>query len=390
MAKKQKMWTDEEIELLKSNSTKDYTTLMSLFPDRSLKSIKHKITNMKLLRKIYYERYTDVEDSILIENSYLTVSEIQKLLPSRTVESIIQRYNYLGMEWNKTWEFWTDDELLILETYDKLEELKRHLPQKTENSIIIKANKIGKYLRNWTDNELTILKNNYGQLQVSEFIHLLPNRNEQSVYSKANELGLKGLMGKYEIKDDQIIELFDNGMYPSQISRELGITHNTVAFRLRRNGINFEPYVLSGDKNYNWKGGISQLSTYLRDKIRQWKNDSMINSNFKCVISGKRFDQIHHLIGFDSILRETLELTDLPLYSKVNEYTEEELNVLKETCIELHQRYPLGVCLTKENHSDFHNAYGYGNNTPEQFYEFYKIKTGKTFLHSNNEEVLCV
>jgi REP element-mobilizing transposase RayT len=120
------------------------------------------------------------------------------------------------------------------------------------------------------------------------------------------------------------------------------------------------------------KGGISPLSNYLRNHIYQWKFESMKSCGFKCVITGKKFDNIHHLYGFNTILQEVLNETNIKLYSQILDYTEEELETLTNRVIAKHYEYPLGACLTKEIHDIFHSIYGKGDNTPEQFYEFSK------------------
>lgn len=126
----------------------------------------------------------------------------------------------------------------------------------------------------------------------------------------------------------------------------------------------------SGENHWNWNGGVSEITMYLRDKLTDWKKYSMKVCNYKCVITGKRFDDIHHLYGFDQIFQEVFQETGLPIKQQIKDYTQEELNILSQKCIELHSKYQLGVCLTKGIHELFHKEYGYGQNTPEQFYEF--------------------
>ena len=131
---------------------------------------------------------------------------------------------------------------------------------------------------------------------------------------------------------------------------------------------------LSKENNAMWKGGVTPLHNYLRDKITQWKKDSLKNANYRCDITGIKDSSliIHHLHNFSDILKETLELLDLPIYDSVNKYTEKELDNITNKCIELHYKYGLGVCLCEKEHKLFHAIYGVVNNTKEQYEEFKK------------------
>lgn len=56
------------------------------------------------------------------------------------------------------------------------------------------------------------------------------------------------------------------------------------------------------------------------------------------------------------------------------DYTTEEINSLTEKCLELHNKYGLGVCLSKEEHDRFHSIYGYGNNTQDEYEEYKNMR----------------
>jgi len=143
----------------------------------------------------------------------------------------------------------------------------------------------------------------------------------------------------------------------------------------------------SGVNNHMWKGGISTVYEYLRRKIIQWKKDSMKDCNYKCVLTGKRFEVIHHLYGFDKILKETLEICNLPIHNEINKYSQDELKLLESICNQLHYKYGLGVCLSDEIHDLFHKENGYGDNYPEQFEKFkirYKSGEFDEYIKSNS------
>lgn len=97
-----------------------------------------------------------------------------------------------------------------------------------------------------------------------------------------------------------------------------------------------------------------------------------MNNKYKCVLTGNRFDDIHHIYGLNLILNEVLDILDIDVKSTMNDYTEDELSSILNMFRIKQAEYPLGVCLCKEVHMLFHNKYGYGNNTEEQWEEFVK------------------
>lgn len=127
---------------------------------------------------------------------------------------------------------------------------------------------------------------------------------------------------------------------------------------------------LIGKENPNWRGGITALYFELRSEIKEWQQQSMEYCNYKCVLSGKDFDNIHHLYPFRKIVNEIFEILNLDQRQKVLDYSEIEFNNIKDKLCELHKKYGLGVCISKSLHKLFHDTYGYINNNKEQFIEF--------------------
>lgn len=130
------------------------------------------------------------------------------------------------------------------------------------------------------------------------------------------------------------------------------------------------------------------LNFYLRRNMsKSWKQKSMKKCDYKCIISNKRFDDIHHLYSFNSIVYEALNNINMDTYDSIEHYTDKQLFKITREVNKLHNLYPLGVCLAREIHTLFHSTYGYGNNTPEQFEEFKaRLKLGEfnDFLEENN------
>jgi hypothetical protein len=133
-----------------------------------------------------------------------------------------------------------------------------------------------------------------------------------------------------------------------------------------------------GSGGNNWRGGIESLTSHLKKTIKPWKKESIIDSNYVCILCKERFNDVHHLYNFYTMMMECLSELGLESKSSVKDYSEEELSAIESLLIQKHNEHPLGVCLCRKHHKEFHRIYGLNNNIPEQFYEY-----GNSYLEVN-------
>ena len=134
------------------------------------------------------------------------------------------------------------------------------------------------------------------------------------------------------------------------------------------------------DEEMKWKmgykGGITPIRKYLRSLpvVNQWRKDTYIRENNICQLTGRKVhggnSDVHHLKAFSTIVLEAHKLYNIQVKSQVKDYTKEELHKLEGYVTNWHKDTSNAVLLSKEVHDLFHNLYGRGSNTPEQFEEF--------------------
>jgi hypothetical protein len=124
---------------------------------------------------------------------------------------------------------------------------------------------------------------------------------------------------------------------------------------------------LSREKEFT---GFETIREYINPKNKEWKQRSLQACDYVCYFTGEKVQDIHHLYSVNLILKETFDFLGIELKSQINEYSDNELKLILDTFFIIQNKYPLGICLTKKIHACFHHIYGYGYNTPEQFYEF--------------------
>lgn len=312
---KDNRWTDKEIKYLKDNySSANWDELLQVLYPKSKEAIIHKAYNLKIKREIYFWSENDVAILIDAYNNKLSVSKIRELLNNKF----------------------------------------------SEDAILTKANKLGIYQKQWwSQNEDNLLKEKYHIYDMDEICKLFPNRTKDAIITHAQKLKLvhKSIWTREETQF-----LIDN--HRKMCDEEIAnILHKT------KDGVRGKRFV---EKLYHpvSPGTYNYISEYIRKRNKDWKFKSMKKYNYKCAITGEKFQAIHHLYGMNLILEETLDELNYPKDIDIKDLTQNDLDKIVKHYYIVQNRYPDGVCLTDEIHKQFHNEYGYGNNTPEQFEEF--------------------
>ena len=248
-------------------------------------------------------------------------------------------------------------------------EIQKHLTEKrTIQSISTKAIKLGlTQSKDWSNEELDILKKYYSVLPIGEVEKLLPKRTHNAILIKAGVLNIRSyycLNEKYTQTEKDFISENWNKMTDSEIGEILGKTAHGIKDQRLQLGL------LRLNKDYT---GYYNLQKLFRGQIYDWKENSQKACNYKCVLTGSKDYQIHHLYSFNKIFDQTMKRADkegIKISDSIEDYTKEELDELINIFSEIHDTYPLGVCIRKDLHTLFHQKYGQGGNTPEQWERF--------------------
>lgn len=312
-------------------------------------------------------RYTDdVLEFIIPRYKAGKWDEIFEKFPNTSKQSIYKKMNRIGVKRDNF--YWTETEVDILKkNYNSncdIHELSKLLPNKTYDSITTKAQKLGLKTREyWSDDEVKILIENYPKVSVDEICKMLPNRTRGTIIMKANSLHI---LNSVKFHDNEIQFIKDNWMTTGD--KEIAKTLNRSEGSIQNKRLEL------GFSRYDIKSPTYDLVTYLRGNNITWKQNSMKQCDYKCVLTGERFDVIHHIYSFNLIFDELIKTYNIPIYENISLYSTDELNFILSHFLEIQSKYPLGVCLTKELHNEFHNKYGYGNNSIEQWEEFKNTK----------------
>jgi hypothetical protein len=268
---------------------------------------------------------------------------------------------------------WSKHDIDILKKYYrkiKPSELYNMLDDKrTLKAINAKAKALGlSENREWSDEELSILKENYSTMSMYSLYKLLPKRSIISINVKGRSLGLVSRFVKDHRYTDEDIKYMQEhylDMDIPNIAKKLDKSIGGVEQKMRLLGY-VRPHEIK-------KSGYSNLQSFVRSQLSSWKRSVLEKNGFKCYLSGLSHNLvIHHCYGFNLLFDETIENTGFVIKDNFEDYTDDELNQFFLDFFELQELYSEYVVISEHIHVLFHKEYGYGDNTPEQWAEFEK------------------
>lgn len=453
ISKTSRKWSKEEESILIENYHKmSIEDLVLLFKDRSEKSINGKAEKMKLKksgnrRMIYWEekeigilkRYYQTEDEEFFKNTLPAKSWVQ--IQQKASRMGINKYKMTSSNrrekkvWNSEQEIveyissknhtvkkiyfkngsrhidFLDEfgshrtmEMTIYFKYDgELPTYKHHyefaLKTIKENGYELLTKK-DQYTSGETPLDLLCPRNHKWTCDFTRFkngvrcktcFHENSGRNswitEEDILSNLKNMSFRDIsIRRYEGTQSEVKYICsnheENGMqveaYQKIISRKYGCYQCGIDKR-------------SGEKHPFWKDGITDLTKWMRGRIKPWIEDSLREGNNMCKLSGTHEEiVVHHKYAFKKIMNETMCEINLDVREDIGKYSKEELLLIKEKALALHYEYGLGVCLNKDIHKLFHEIYSYHKFTEENFEEFkLRYKSGE-FTELLNERRLDI
>lgn len=369
--KTNRTWNEQEteklIQLVENKCSMDQ--IIAHFNGKKSDCIRKKLKKLGL--SIEYKKWQDDEFAILAKyGSKMNSVELKKFLPNRSESMISYQLNKIGVKkenklHNSLWTKEEDNE--IIDLYKKgltIEDILRISHSKrSKRSIQRRLTSLGiaSSRREWTKDEIKYLENYYHIFNPNDIARYL-NRSKSSIVSKALGLGLKGTY--YWSKEEENF-LANNWMKmtDAQLAKYLHKNIYSISNRRKKMGyIRVDP----NEKNYK------MLSQYLRANTKWWIQKSKDACGNVCIFSGSNNFDVHHLYSVSSIIKDVLSELKIEA-KKFDDYSEEELSLILNKYENILNTTPLGVCLRRDIHREFHSIFGYGHNTPEQFKEFKHI-----------------
>lgn len=267
--------------------------------------------------------------------------------------------------------FWSkEDTNILIDNYKKLsyKEMSENnifSTYKTADEIRRRAGYIGIALsREWSNEEIDILKNNYSCVSMNELMLMLPNRTKLSILGKARTYGLKSKFYLTHMYSDEENEYLRNN-YLSKSNEELGRILNRSVQGIAEHLWELDLHRPTEIDNYK------TLKNYIRCRLVPWRDKVRESNGYTCALTGVKSNiVVHHIRGFNLLFCEVINNLNFPVYDDISKYNQNQLDEFFSEFMDIQENYNSYICINEDVHKMFHKEYGYGGNTEEQWNEF--------------------
>lgn len=317
-------------------------------------------------------RWSRGEISWLKENyAYASLDEVRSRFPNRSINDIHGKASELRL--SRDGYHWSPEEVKLLEEnylkYDANVLAEMLGGRYTTTAIKCKANKIGlkKDVCLWTEEEDRIIREYYPKMFAKDFVKYLPGRTVNGIVIRAQKLGVPSYFYSqvtFSEKECEYIKSHWAKCSDEQMAEVLKRTKRSVKDVRNRLGLHRK------NDDYTCYSCFDKL---FRGQISGWKQESMKQCNYQCVLTHSKSFQVHHLINFKTILNEAysiMEEAGMLKSSNIEDYSKDEIEQMIDLFKTVHSTYPLGVCVRKDLHDLFHTIYGRWGNTEQQWNQF--------------------
>lgn len=242
-----RIWSKEEINLLKKCNNKYIDEIKVLFPNRTELAIRNKCSEYKI-NILRNTSWSEEELNILKSNNDKTMNELLKLLPKRNINGIRMMASNLKIHIRNKKE-WTQDEInIVYNAQNKLtlSQTLELLPNRTLEGLkhFANENKI-KFKRPtaWTDKEDQLLISKCdGNISLKEIYKLFPDKNERLINNRIHKLGLRNMVTSHfkEWTKEEDKFLIDNyyNMKSKDLAEILKVSACSITDRAKVLGLN--------------------------------------------------------------------------------------------------------------------------------------------------------
>ena len=359
-------WDKESVDIIKKYyPLGDWSKLDQLPWTRQQIRVKAQSMGIKKTTRLF----SNADKEWLLQN-YETASweKILERFPGKNKQQIISYvHHYCNIKRRAEYSV---EELSVLkeqfENSNSVEEFRfQFMPTRSVSAIMTKTSQLGLRLRNqWTKDEDALLIALYPEIRRKELCQCFSRHSAASVCRRILILGLTGGHGyKLTTTEKEFIIQNYKILTDNEIGKQLNRSPGSIKEFRRKNCLyRHDKYDVTRFPSLN-----RFFAVYDR---RRWRKSVFVACNGTCVLTGKRGDDAHHVYSRSLLVeRVALEL-GLSEDFDINHCD----NALKQKIIKTYNCFSSqearGVCLAKEVHRQFHDVYGFGYNTPEQFLEF--------------------